>query len=422
MAGLRRLRWRLALAYAVSSAVGLVVLAGVVTVTDSRLREDALLADVDRLGTIADRAVDINDDGSFDTSGVEGSGVLDEADVYVVAAGSGGKAPTVVYRSSNAPLVPVSDDRLVVYAADSLAGYNHDDFDAGADGGRPVYVSGFPQIVEGSDDPLGSVLVVLDARPSFDEHRRLLVTVWGGVAALALLGVGLGAWLAGRSLRPSLASLHQQERFLADAAHELRTPLAALRTTIEAGRLEGADRAASLARAEAIAAETSATVDDLLLLARMDAGADLRQPERVRLDLLVDEVLLDFPEARTASDEVVVEADVPLVRRAVRNLVGNAFRHGGGLDVVVTVSVDPDAPGCARVVVADRGSGIEPSVLDTIFDRFVTGRRSTGSGLGMAIVHEIATRHGGSVTAANRTDGPGAEFRLRLPLHHPLGA
>lgn len=415
VARLRQMRWRLTAAYSLASAIGLAALALVVTVTDARLRDDAMLADADRLGTLTWEYLDVNDDDSIDTERLTDSGVLDEADVYLVAPARDGAAARVTYRSPGKPFVAVTDDQVVVFAADSLGGINNDNFAAEADGGHPVYVAGNPVSVEGSDDVLVSAVTVIDAQDSFDEHRQLLVIVWSGVVLLTLFSAGVGTWLAGRSLRPSLESLRQQERFLADAAHELRTPLAALRTTIEAGQLAGADSASSLARAEAIAAETSATVDDLLLLARMDAGADVREPDRVRLDLLVDEVLLDFPTARAECVDAVITADVALVRRAIRNLVANAFRHGGGIDVVVRVGIDPTRS-VAWVSVQDGGPGIEPSVADTMFDRFVTGRRSTGSGLGMAIVREIATLHGGTIEARNRTDRTGAEVVLTLPL------
>lgn len=409
---LRGLRRRLTIAYTLASTIGLVVLAVLVTVTDGRQRTELGLAEVARLGTLTDHSLVASSDGTIDTSAIEDYQVEEQADVYVVEAADASRPARVVYRTTD-PFLEPSDERVVLFAADSLDGVEDDNFVDHIDDGHPVFVSATPQYDE-DGEIVGASVTVLDGGHAADQHGALLRLTWGGVVLLAAVGAAMGSWLAGRGLRPAIESLQQQERFLADAAHELRTPLAALRTTVEAGQLEGADALASLDRAAVIAAETGATVDDLLFLARVDAGTDPKRLEPVRLDLLVDEVLLDHPGVVHEGGEVIATVDVALVRRAVRNLVVNALRHGDGQQVVVHAWHD-DAAAATRVLVSDRGPGIEPSVLPTLFDRFVTGRRSSGSGLGLAIVQEIAALHGGTIEARNRVDGPGAELLLSLP-------
>ncbi len=414
VARIRRLRWRLTAFYTGASMVGLVLLALLATITDGRVRDDALFADMERLSAFTDDYISTNANRSIDTTNLENSGVLLEADVYIVSRPTSGGPPKITYRSPNLALA-VSDETIVRFAADSLSGVANDNFREVTPDGHPVMVGGMPQY-DDNDAVVAASITVLDARSNDEERRAFLLVLWTGVLLLTMASAALGSLIARRSIAPAMASLSQQERFLADAAHELRTPLAALRTTIEAGQLVGADAVAALERAASLAAETSGTVDDLLLLARMDAGSDLRRPEPVRLDLLVDEVVADYPQVTARSAEVVVSVDVALIRRAIRNLVANALKHGEGVEVQVVVGWTADG-GSAYIHVVDRGPGIDPAVLDTMFDRFVTGRRSSGSGLGMAIVSEIADSHGGSVRASNRTDGPGAEFVFTVPVN-----
>jgi two-component system, OmpR family, sensor histidine kinase MprB len=209
-------------------------------------------------------------------------------------------------------------------------------------------------------------------------------------------------------------SIAAQRQLVADASHELRTPVTSLRTNIEVlaeSDLDAAERARVIADVEAQAEELSLLVADLIELARGDQSAPAR--EDVRLDELAAEAI---ERARRHAPAVAFDAQLePAVvdgvpdrlARAVNNLLDNAARHG----THVVVRTGPDG-----IHVRDNGPGIDPADLPHIFDRFYRGaadRGRSGTGLGLAIVRQVAEQHGGSVSAAN-ADGGGAEFALRV--------
>ena len=216
-------------------------------------------------------------------------------------------------------------------------------------------------------------------------------------------------------------SIAAQRQLVADASHELRTPVTALRTNIEVlaeNRLAPVERARLVADVQAQAEELSALVADLIELARGDQPSPAR--EDVRLDSLVAEAIerarRHAPAVRfSASLEPAVVDGVPdRLARAVNNLLDNAARHSR------TVSV---AAGPWGVSVSDDGGGIAPDDLPHIFDRFYRGadaRGRPGTGLGLAIVRQVAEQHGGSVGASNVDSG--ASFELRLPGANVNGA
>jgi two-component system sensor histidine kinase MprB len=216
-------------------------------------------------------------------------------------------------------------------------------------------------------------------------------------------------------------SITAQRQLVADASHELRTPVTSLRTNIEVlaeNRLEPAERARLVADVQAQTEELSALVADLIELARGDQPSPAS--EDVRLDELVAEAI---ERARRHAPAVtfdaalepgVVEGVPERLARAVNNLLDNAARHGRAVSV---------AAGPWGVRVRDDGGGIDPADLPHVFDRFYRGvdtRGRPGTGLGLAIVRQVAEQHGGSVSASN-VDG-GAEFCLRLPGTNVNGA
>ena len=215
-------------------------------------------------------------------------------------------------------------------------------------------------------------------------------------------------------------SVRAQRQLVADASHELRTPITSLRTNIEVlleqgDELTEEDRHRLLADVLEQSEELSALIVDVIELARGDLP--ITSAEDVRLDRVVADSLTRarraFPQIRFESslEPVVVEGVPERLARAVNNLLDNAAHHsaaGGVVEVIV------DRRGlCVR----DHGTGIDPADLPYVFDRFYRGansRHRQGSGLGLAIVRQVAVQHGGSVEADNASDG-GAVFVLRLP-------
>lgn len=211
------------------------------------------------------------------------------------------------------------------------------------------------------------------------------------------------------------AAIGRERAFAADASHELRTPLAILTAEVELvrDRVDDTSRSA-LGTALDEAARLSGLVDDLLVLARTDAG-HLDDHRPIDLDELVDGVTGRFATLATrrgvqltSTGAAVVRGDVSGLERAVGNLVDNALRHTpeGGL---VSVEIRPTEPVGADVVVSDTGPGVPPGRLHSLFDRFsrVDSARHEpgGAGLGLAIVAAVAAAHCGTVTAVNRVGG-----------------
>jgi two-component system OmpR family sensor kinase len=221
-------------------------------------------------------------------------------------------------------------------------------------------------------------------------------------------------------------ALNGQRQFVADASHELRTPLTTIRTNAEflaehPDVAEG-DRAEAIGDIATESARLSGLVDDLLLLARADAGAPLEK-RPIDLSAMAEEIGRkagrgDRQVAVTA-DKAIVEGDAGSLTRLIWILVDNAGRHGEGREVRVFVRVED---GRAVLTVADRGPGIPPEAAERLFERFYradAARSSPGSGLGLAIARSIAEAHGGTISAANDPDG-GAVFRVWLPLLPPV--
>jgi two-component system, OmpR family, sensor histidine kinase MprB len=215
-------------------------------------------------------------------------------------------------------------------------------------------------------------------------------------------------------------SVRAQRQLVADASHELRTPITSLRTNIEVlmeqdEQLSGEDRRRLLADVLEQSEELSALIGDVIELARGDLP--ITSAEDVQLDRIVAESVgrarRDFPRVRfeTILEPVIVEGVPERLARAVNNLLDNAAHHSPR-DGLVEVRVDPGG-----VRVRDHGTGIDEADLPYVFDRFYRGansRHRQGSGLGLAIVRQVAGQHGGSIDAANAPDG-GAIFTLHLP-------
>ncbi len=255
-----------------------------------------------------------------------------------------------------------------------------------------------------------------------------------GIPILVLFAALVGWWLTGRTLRPVSRALAQQRQFIADAAHELRTPIARMRARVEVAQLEqrssGDDTPPGFVDAlsdELVAA--SRQVDELLQLARADAaGNDVPlQLEPFFLDdLVADELPRWQPEAQRVGvqlshdvlEETAVVGDAVLLRRLLSVLLDNAIRYSRA-DGHVRVRVAPHGA-MARLEIEDDGIGVPDHEHTRIFDRFFRGDearkvRADGSGLGLAIAAWIATRHRGSITVSNVTPR-GTCMTVDLPI------
>ncbi|MFJ8663444.1 sensor histidine kinase [Streptomyces sp. NPDC093795] len=213
------------------------------------------------------------------------------------------------------------------------------------------------------------------------------------------------------------ASVERQRRFVADASHELRSPLASLRTQLEVAAAHPSLLDLPGAVADTVRLQNLTT--DLLLLARLDAG---EQPDTTRVDLtnlltaLVDRRTTDrIPVRAETEQETTVTGSRTQLARVIGNLLDNAQRHTRTW-ITATVRHEDD-----QVVlrVDDDGPGVPEDDRDRVFERFVRlddarSRDDGGAGLGLAIARDIARRHGGDLTATRAPAG-GARFELRLP-------
>ncbi|MET0418686.1 MAG: HAMP domain-containing sensor histidine kinase [Actinoplanes sp.] len=217
------------------------------------------------------------------------------------------------------------------------------------------------------------------------------------------------------------AARARQRAFVADAAHELRSPLTNMRTELEvAQRIPDTDWPALSADLLADVERLSRLVDDLLLLARADDGAPARAVtvplQEVDLGSVVGDVASRYPDVdyQQPPTPVTVTGEADALGRVVANLLDNAVRHARS-EVRVSVTEDDTY---RRITVIDDGPGIPEAERERVFDRFTRlddarARDAGGSGLGLAIVRELVRRHRGTVTLGDAA--PGLRVDVRLP-------
>ncbi|HEU5136820.1 MAG TPA: ATP-binding protein [Steroidobacteraceae bacterium] len=204
-----------------------------------------------------------------------------------------------------------------------------------------------------------------------------------------------------------LVRAHQM--LLANCSHELRTPLARIRMGIE--RVPGTSPEANAELARNIA-ELDALIGEMLLSSRLDVSSGIERAEPVDLLALAAEEAAHF-DLQASGEALIVKADALLLRRLVRNLLENARVHAGG---ATEIRIEGD-PQFARIVIEDAGQGVAYQDRDRIFEPFYrasTATRSSGAGLGLAIVRQIAHAHGGAVAHSPR-EGGGSRFTVTLP-------
>ena len=211
------------------------------------------------------------------------------------------------------------------------------------------------------------------------------------------------------------ALVHSHQSLLANASHELRSPLARLKMALAMVDDAAPEQRERLRREIATnIAELDALVEEVLLSSRLGAQPQLDRRDSVELLALAAEEAAHTGAAVQGEAALTVEGDERLLRRALRNLLENARRYGGD---EVSVAVARQA-GFADVQVCDRGPGVPADMRERIFEPFFRlpghAERAGGVGLGLALVKQIAERHGGSVRCEAR-DGGGSCFLLRLP-------
>ncbi len=211
------------------------------------------------------------------------------------------------------------------------------------------------------------------------------------------------------------ALLRSHQSLLANASHELRSPLARLKMAV--AMMEDAapaQRDALRKEIDTDIAELDALVEEVLLASRLDAAATLEQRDEVGLLGLAAEEAARVG-ATAHGDDVQLQGDERLLRRALRNLLENARRYGGG---EIEATVVRREGGGAVVRVCDRGPGVPEAFRERIFEAFFRlpghAERAGGVGLGLSLVRQIAERHGGRVRCEAR-DGGGSCFVLELP-------
>jgi signal transduction histidine kinase len=243
---------------------------------------------------------------------------------------------------------------------------------------------------------------------------------------VAVVVVGIAAWfLARRTIEPIRDAHMRQQRFVADASHEIRNPIAAIKSTAQGALRDGAtadQMRTSLATVTRSADELARLSTDLLTLAQ--ARDTVGETHRARTDLseiaaeTIESIRQSTPDAKidaTFSTDLAVNVDPDELGRVIRNLVDNGLRHSAADGVRVrTGATDRDA----YVDVIDAGVGIATADLERIFEPFYRVHAGAGSpdgtGLGLAIAADLARRNGGRVTVAS-SPGNGSTFRLAVP-------
>jgi signal transduction histidine kinase len=406
---LRRLRWWLTVLFTAINTVALIVLAPVIIILDGQRADDRINNDLSVVVEPVLRLIDENNNALI-TVRIPGDPLTSACPDFVVMPAKQGDFPP---QSSKGGCTKVDQQVLLDVTADAVRGGTPVSVDRKASNGDPIRVAAKP-FKDSSERYIGAVVAWEDTAPQAHRHQQLTIAVLAACAILIGAAALVSYWLSGRAIRPAMAALAQQETLLAETAHDLRTPVAALRALAETAARDPRQRAELLPRTVRLAGRMGDIIDGLLVRARLAAGVEHLAMQPVWLDQLVAGVVEDMPTEGARFSLVtaptMVKADPTLLQRAVGNVLGNAMRHGrapGAEQAIITVTV---ADG--RVTVADQGPGIDPAVGEDLFDAYTTGGGSTG--LGLSIVRWVVLAHGGDLKVYNADEG-GAIFEIRLP-------
>jgi signal transduction histidine kinase len=294
---------------------------------------------------------------------------------------------------------------------------------------KPIQAVVLPLI----DSDSGRLRGYLRVSQSLEEVRETIRQLdWGlgmgALVALALSGMG-GLWLNRQAMRPIEDSFDRLKQFTADASHELRNPLMAIKSNAAVAlkypnAMREGDREKLTAILDATRQMTNLT-EDLLLLARTD-NLPIRGREEIDLTKLLKKLFLFYqPQAESKKltlkadleEDLIVWGDREKLSRLFGNLLGNALTYnspGGSVEITANNLAHQ-----AIVEVRDTGIGIAPDSLEKVFDRFWQGDRSRsshGTGLGLAIARTIVQQHGGKITVKSEL-GQGTCFRVTFSKH-----
>ena len=285
----------------------------------------------------------------------------------------------------------------------------------------------------------GTTIGFVRASQSLEERETaqeelLRILLIGGMLTLILIGLG-GFWLTRKAIQPIEASFLQLKQFTADASHELRSPLTAIKASVDIMR-NHPERVhpKDVKKLEAIsgaALQMNEMLGDLLFLARADADSDLAVNERQLKPVLLNQILQNcfvLLEPLANEKQIVFQSkfrsklkvlgDVPQLSRLFSNLLENALQY---TPEEGRVSLDLYRQNRYAVIsVRDTGIGIAPDEIDKVFDRFwrankARSRREGGTGLGLAISQAIVKRHGGKISVTSELN-IGTCFLVRIPL------
>lgn len=262
-----------------------------------------------------------------------------------------------------------------------------------------------------------------------EDRYTALIGAFMAAAAFAIVLVAFGGGiLARQSTAPIEANFANMRRFMADAAHQLKTPVAILRAKAEVALQRTRDAGAYREALESVEGESQrlgAIVDRMLILARADAGAGVPEKRKVYLDDIASDCIgavRSMAESKGVTmdvrrfDETPVMADAALARELIVILLDNAIKYArpGGL---VTVSLQSES-GSPTLQVLDNGVGIGEADLPRVFDRFYRGERGrndhVGAGLGLSIARWIADEHGARISIQSKP-GEGTSVTVEFP-------
>jgi signal transduction histidine kinase len=388
---LARIRWTMTLVFAATTTICLVVLAVIAANIDAASHANSLNADLaPRIGSLTN-TVSV-EGGQLELAKLTTDSVARTSQAFGVIAGG-----RIQLSSPDQAALPSDADltRLLTAAA---AKNGVVDVAAASESGHS-FVWAVAPIPHGTA-LRAFVMVGASTAQSDAAHNQLILGLSATVVILVLLAAATGHLLSGRAIRPALRSLEQQEQFLVEAAHELRTPLATLKLVLES------DSPTAMARAAVQVDRMGDLVTGLLARARAESGAQEVELRTLRLDQLVERTIEELPEVDGVTVRTVptiVRGNPELLAQATRNLVANALRYGGG---VAKVEVADNA-----MSVSDSGPGIPSDRREEVVERGVGSGAGTGTGL--AIVSWVAEVHGGTLALI---DAPGGGLLAKLTL------